>query len=83
MQIGHNVVDRNLHRMKVAPMIVQNGKCLAKVDVSLLMLSIHKMGLDQDAVKLDGLRVERGERLCQSVQCKVSILDGQLVHLLI
>ena len=58
VQVGHNVVNSDLHRMVITPVIVQNGEGLAKVDVRVLSVPIHEMSLDQDAVKLNGLGMQ-------------------------
>ena len=57
VQVGHDVVNGDLHWVIVAPMVVKDSQRLTKVYVRMLRVAVHKMSLDQDTVELNGLRM--------------------------
>ena len=58
VQGGHDVVNSDLHWVVIAPVIIKNGQCLAKIDVSVLHIPVHEVSLNQDAVELYRLSVQ-------------------------
>ena len=49
----------------------------------MLRVAIHKMSLDQDAVELDRLRMQRTERGVEGIERHLSLRDRLVPHLLI
>ena len=76
MQIRHDSVDRDLQWMERSPVVVEHGKRLAEILVSLVRQSIHKVGLYEYAVELNRLRVERAHvALVQGTKSVVCFID--------
>lgn len=75
MQIGHNVIDCDLHRVVVAPVVVKHSQCLAEIDVSVLNIAVHEMRLDHRAVELDRFCVEWRQVLVKDVQSHLSFFN--------
>ena len=82
MKICHNIVDRDLHWVVVPPVVVQDGQRLAKVNVRMLRITIHEVGLDQDAVELDRLSVEWTQEDMEDVDSHLSFRDCHGPHFL-
>ena len=55
MQISHDIVNSDLHRMIISPVIVEDCECLTEVNIGIISISIHEMGLDEDAIELNSL----------------------------
>lgn len=83
VQVCHDVVDGDLHWVIVAPMVVKDSQRLAKVDVRMLRIAVHKMSLDQDAVELNGLRMQWAKRGIEGVERHLSLHDRLVPHLLV
>lgn len=83
VQIGQDIVNGNLHRMIVAPVVVEYSECLAEVDVGIFSISIHEMSLDEDAIELDCLSMQGTQSLTESVKSHISLLNGLVPHLLV
>jgi hypothetical protein len=58
VQVSHYVVDRDLHRMVVTPVVVKDSQSFAEVDISVLPIPIHEVRLYKDHEKLDSFSVE-------------------------
>ena len=75
VQVGHDVIDCDLHRVVLAPMIVKHCQSFAEVNIGMLLVTIHKVSLHECAVELDGLWVQQREIPFQNVKCHMSLLN--------